>query len=78
MEFIARKSPGIARIWLDMCHLQNNSAIMNYTEESDVLSFLERSGFLISTETSDFVHVRMLGKQDSFGSTTFCVENHYE
>lgn len=50
-DFLARKSTNLAVIWLEMCAEYHHSRRpLPFREESEVLTFLEKYGYIISID----------------------------
>lgn len=71
---IAKSSPEAAKLWLDLCDLQILSndifGLMNCNEE--ILKILEIFGFILTTETSDVILVKVFGKKEDSSGIYFC------
>lgn len=78
LEKIAKLSASVGRTWLDLCHLQNNSAKLLFSEDNPNLELLERLGFLVSCETPEHIAVRLLNRINADGHSIFCVEGDHD
>lgn len=57
VEFLGKKSTSIVMIWLEMCaaYLDANKPIVAAPTESNTLEFLEKNGFIVTTDAGENV-----------------------
>jgi len=74
-DLIARRSTDGARLWLDLCEIYHKSkAILacRYREGSTSIRVLEVLGFIVTTETTDKIYIKVMGKVTDETGTYFC------
>lgn len=75
-ELIAKRSTNAARLWLDLCHIQDTCALFGLAiQDNPYLQLLEILGFITTTDVMDLIVVKVHGKEvDPLGSF-FCGGN---
>lgn len=74
---LAKHSTKIAKLWLDLCEAQARYGIFGLLspDSTPSLVYLERNGFIITTDTSDLIIVKVRGELDEHHSFFFCGGN---
>ena len=83
-NFIARNSVSAAKLWMNLCEsvsndIEKDPTIVVVAEENYVHVFtsLERMGFIVTTETSDYLVLKMNGIYSKrIGEICCCSESH--
>jgi hypothetical protein len=72
-DLIARKSTLSAKLWIDLCDLYLKSNVFGLrSKDFKELRILELLEFIITTETSDFILVKVLGQCVDHQGVYFC------
>lgn len=72
-ELIARIDTSAAKLWLDLCELRMHSTIFGIiTDDTPDLRLLESLGFILTTETSTIIFIKVLGHQKDALESFFC------
>ena len=72
-DLIARKSPSAAKLWLNLCDIQVLIGMFGYTgEDFHTLRILEKYGFVLTTDTPDFIYIKVLGERADPMGVYFC------
>lgn len=71
---IACRSTSCARLWLDLCDIQNNtsSPFGLQLEDFPALRLLEVLGFVVTSENPHMIVVKVLGRQEDAYGAYFC------
>jgi hypothetical protein len=75
-DLLAKRSPRAARLWLDLCEIQNTCALFGLKiHDNELLQLLEILSFITTTDTKEVIVVKVHGKvEDTLGSF-FCGGN---
>jgi hypothetical protein len=73
-EKIANRSTSAARLWLDLCDLEiaSQGLFGLKIKDSSVLRILELLGFILTTDSSNVLMVKVNGKKTDAMGTYFC------
>ena len=72
-EMIARRSTIAARIWLDLCVLQDSCQLIGLScPDNDILYILETMNFINSTEANEMILLKVLGREEGVRASFFC------
>lgn len=75
-DLLAKRSVVAARMWLDLCEIQNNCSLFALRiDDSDYLQLLEFLGFITTTDTADLIVVKVHGKEQDYLGSFFCGGN---
>lgn len=71
---IAKNSTNAARLWLDLCSIQETCSIfgIRLIDESVSLENLEHMGFITTTDIEELIVVKVHGKQEDPQGVFFC------
>lgn len=80
---IMQKSKSASKLWLDMCSTCDDEYFYMYMsgEEDEIdIQLLENLGYLVTTETEDYIKIKMNGYIiDEENNAFFCIKNgHHE
>lgn len=72
-EMIARRHTASAKLWLDLCELQLYSHVFAIkSQDFEMLRLLEVLGFIVTTDTPDYIIVKVKGKKYDGKGAFFC------
>lgn len=75
-DLIAKRSGQAARLWLDLCEVQNTCTLFGLRmDDNALLQLLEILGFITTTDTIDCIVVRVHGKKEDGLGSFFCGGN---
>lgn len=70
---IAKRSTGAARLWLDLCEIQDRSIVFGLkTDDFPALTLLEHLGFLLTTEIPGIIVIKVKGRKYDPLGIFFC------
>ena len=73
LELIAREKPGCARIWMMLCASQRNGIVSDVPDMINFrLSYLEKMGFITTTDQKDTLSVKVHGHKTDGECSFFC------
>ena len=72
--FLSKTNIKAARLWNDLCEAHRRYGIFGLvtSDTTPSLIFLERMGFIITTDTRDLIVVKVCGQQDDQDGFFFC------
>lgn len=75
-DLIAKRSDLAASLWLELCEIQIRSEVFGLkTPDSGHMQLLETLGYIITTETKEYIMIKVQGRNhDSLGDF-FCRGN---
>ena len=79
-ESIGKEHTGAAWLWLDLCAIKNEDDNLIILEAQDFpgLGTLEKSGYLISTESDSLLYIKLKGcMKTEDGELFVCVKEGY-
>lgn len=74
---IVKENPAASKIWLDLCSLVEDPGdlIVFKSLDFDELQYLEKCGFIITTETDKELIIKVLGvEEDEEGEQYCCIK----
>lgn len=77
-EIIGRKNTGAAKLWMNLCALcmQRGNLLEIYTRDLPELRQLETLGFLVTTDKSDNLAIKLKGHcMTEQGEDFFCIKD---
>ena len=70
---IAKRSTTAAKLWLDLCEIQNTCQCFGLAIlDNPYLQLLESYGFITTTDTQHLIVVKVHGKEDDVLGSFFC------
>ncbi len=72
-DLIAKRSEPAARIWLDLCEVQARGSIFGLKiDDNEYFLLLETLGFILTTDTKEYILFKVLGKGVDALGAFFC------
>lgn len=72
-DLLAKRSTVAAKLWLDLCEIQEKCRIFGLRiEESAHLQLLEHLGFIITTDAEGLTVIKVFGKEEDSLGNFFC------
>lgn len=75
-DLLAKRSTVAARMWLDLCEIQNTCSIFGLKiDDNPPLQLLEYLGFVTTTDSHNLLVVKVHGKEEDGLGSFFCGGN---